>query len=96
MNKNRPRNLLSMVTVSIIVIMLVIVLQVSSSRLEDKKASYEQEEQYYIEKIAKENKRTENIEEYKRYTQTKQFVEDVARKRFGLVYKDEIILEAEN
>lgn len=96
MNSYRPRNLLSMVTVSAIVAVLVIVLQVSSSRLEEKKAAYDKKEKYLLEQIEIQNKRSEEIEEYGRYIQTKQYIEDIAKERLGLVYKDEIIFEAEN
>lgn len=96
MNSYRPRNLLSMVTVSVIVVMLVIVLRVSCGRLEEKKAALEKDEAYYIAQIEKEEKRTEEIEEYRKYTQTKQYIEDLAKERLGLVYDDEIIFEAQN
>ena len=38
-----------------------------------------------------EQKRTDELNEYKKYIQTKKFVEDVAKDKFGLVYPDEII-----
>ena len=36
-------------------------------------------------------KRTDELNEYKKYIQTKKYVEDVAKDKFGLVYPDEII-----
>lgn len=45
--------------------------------------------------IAEEEKRTEDIEEKKAYVQTKKFIEEMAREKFGLVYKDEIIFKSE-
>jgi cell division protein DivIC len=41
--------------------------------------------------IAKEEKRKEEIEEYKEYTETDEFVEDTAREKLGLVYEDEVV-----
>ena len=38
-----------------------------------------------------EQKRTDELNEYKKYIQTKKYVEDVAKDKFGLVYPDEII-----
>ena len=38
-----------------------------------------------------EQKRTNELNEYKKYIQTKKFVEEVAKDKFGLVYPDEII-----
>ena len=96
MNSYRPRNLLSMITVGIIVLMLIIVLHVSSLRLSEKKAQYNKKEAYLIEQIEAQHKRAENIKEYGDYTHTKQYIEDIAKERLGLVYKDEIIFEADN
>lgn len=49
------------------------------------KASYEQEQE-----------READLEELKVYTQTKKFVEDIARDKFGLVYENEIIFQPED
>lgn len=46
-------------------------------------------------KIKEEKKRAEDIEEKKAYVQTKKFIEEMAREKFGLVYKDEIIFKSE-
>ncbi len=96
MNSRRPRNLLSIMTVSVIVVMLMIVVRIGSSKMELKKESYEKREAYLLEQIDAQAKRSEEIEEFGRYIQTKQYIEDVAKERLGLVYKDEIIFEANN
>lgn len=96
MKKFRLRNAASMVTISVIVIMLLIALRVSTSRLEEKKAVYDEKENYLIARIEEQEKRSEYIEEYRKYTHTKKYIEDLAKERLGLVYKDEIIFEAEN
>lgn len=46
-------------------------------------------------KIEKEEKRSEEIKNYQEYVETKEYIEEVARERLGLVYKDEIIFKAE-
>ena len=76
--------------------MLVVVLHVGSLRLLEKKAAYDKKEAYLLEEIEKEERRTEEIEDYRKYTRTKQYVEDLAKERLGLVYKDEIIFEADD
>ncbi len=40
-------------------------------------------------------KEKKSIEEQKAYMQTNEYVEDVARNKFGLVYEDEVIFKAE-
>ncbi len=42
-----------------------------------------------------EQDRTHEIEEYKAYTKTKKYIEDIARSKLGLVYDDDIIFEPE-
>jgi len=50
-----------------------------------------------LEKQKKEaDKRTKEIEEYKEYVKTDEYIEEVAREKLGLVYKDEIIFEPDN
>jgi len=44
--------------------------------------------------IDQQEKETE-IESLRAYAQTKQYIEDIARKKLGLVYKDEIIFKSE-
>lgn len=39
--------------------------------------------------------RKDEIADYKAYTKTKKYIEDMAREKLGLVYKDEIIFEPE-
>ena len=45
--------------------------------------------------IEAEKKRTEEIEEFRKYTKTKKYIEDVAREKLGLVYEDEIIIQTD-
>ena len=56
--------------------------ELSSRKLEDLQREYE-----------KEVNRNAEIDNYRAYVQTKQFAEEVARKKFGLVYEDEIIFK---
>ncbi|MBP1753800.1 MAG: hypothetical protein H6Q59_198 [Firmicutes bacterium] len=39
--------------------------------------------------------RKDEIADYKAYTKTKKYIEDMAREKLGLVYKDDIIFEPE-
>ena len=46
--------------------------------------------------IEAEEKKAEELEEYKKYVQTKKYAEEVAKEKLGLVYEDEIIFKAED
>lgn len=91
----RPANLLSMGLISVAVLLIWVVLFVKSSDLKERKEIYVKREQYLLEKIEEQNARSEEIEEYRKYMQTKQYVEDMAKSKLGLVYPDEIIFEAD-
>jgi cell division protein DivIC len=41
--------------------------------------------------IDSEQQRKDEIEDYKEYVETDEFVEDTAREKLGLVYEDEIV-----
>ncbi|MDF2474208.1 MAG: hypothetical protein K0R21_1990 [Anaerocolumna sp.] len=47
-------------------------------------------------KIADEEEKAEEIEEMKAYVHTLKFIEEMAREKLGLVYKDEIIFKSED
>lgn len=57
---------------------------------------YQAKEEALQEEIAKEEARAAEIEEFEAYTQTKKYVEEVAKDKLGLVYEDEIIFKASN
>lgn len=94
--RKRRQNRFGMFLASIVVIMLLIVVAVKSNELKDKKAYYAQKEQALVEQIEAEEQRALEIEEYEKYTQTKKYIEDVAKDKLGLVYDGEIIFKDEN
>ena len=52
------------------------------------------QEKEYARQLA--DKRAEELKEYEKYVKTDEYVEEVAREKLGLVYKDEIIFEPDN
>ena len=64
-------------------------------RLRQKRESYREREQALQEQIDAEEERAEQIEEYRKYTQTKKYVEEVAKDKLGLVNEGEIIYKPE-
>ena len=62
-----------------------------SAELRQKQETYAARERVLQEQIDAEKARTEEIEEYRKYTQTKKYVEEVAKDKLGLVNEGEII-----
>ena len=81
--------------VAIIVVVLVIFVG-ARGRMVDAKNNQDRAliEQLQNEK-AEEEKRAEQLEAYSKYVHTKQFIEEIARSRLGLVYPNEIIFKGE-
>ena len=63
-------------------------------QLKQKNRAYQEREEALQQSIEEEEARAAEIEEFEAYTQTKKYVEDVAKDKLGLVYEDEIIFKA--
>ena len=64
--------------------------------LEEKNEEYIAREQALTAVLEEEQARTKELEEYKKYVQTKQYVEEVAKDKLGLVYENEIIFKPDS
>lgn len=95
MFRKKRQNRLGMFLVTIVVLMLLVVVSINSVGLRQKKESYLEREQALQEQIDAEEERSEQIEEYRKYTQTKKYVEEVAKEKLGLVNEGEIIYKPE-
>ena len=91
--RRKPQNRMSMMRVSLVVLILAGVVAVKSAQLQQKKEIYEARQKELEAQIADEELRAEEIEEYRKYTQTKKYVEEVAKDKLGLVYEDEIVFK---
>ena len=94
--KRKKQNRLGMFLVTTVVLMLLVVVAVKSVDLREKHENYANREQELLNQIADEENRTEEIEEFKKYTKTKKYAEEIAKDKLGLVYEDEIIFKIED
>ena len=93
--RKKRQNRLGMFLVLTVVLMLLVVVSFKSVELKQKQETYDAREKALQEQIDAENARTEEIEEYRKYTQTKKYVEEVAKDKLGLVNEGEIIYKPE-
>lgn len=91
--RKRHQNRFSMFLVSLVVLMIMVVVAVRSVELQQKIDGYDLQIASLNAQIEAENTRTEQIEEYRKYTQTKAYVEEVAKDKLGLVYEGEILFQ---
>lgn len=94
--RKKNQNRFSMFLVSLVVLMILIVVAVKSVELRQKIDAVSAKETQLNEQIAAEEKRTEEIEEYRKEVQTKGYKEEVAKDKLGLVYEGEIVFKEDN
>lgn len=94
--RKRHQNRFSMFLVTLVVLMIMIVVAIDSVQLNKKIDEQAAKETELIAQQEAEAARAEEIEEYRKYTQTKAYVEEVAKDKLGLVYEGEILFKEEN
>ena len=99
MEKRRRRrvsasNRRGMAGIAVVVMTLLVVLLFQSHKLEQKNISYAAQIAQLEEQIEEEEARTAEIGKMPEYTETRDYIEKVAREKFGLVYEDEILFRA--
>lgn len=94
--RKKNQNRFSMLLVTLVVIMISIVVAVKSVELRQKIDAVATKENQLKEQIAEEEKRAEEIEEFRKEVQTKGYMEEVAKDKLGLVYEGEIIFKEED
>lgn len=94
--RKKRQNRFGMFLVSIAVIMVLVVVAFKSAELRAKKEAYHQKELVLQQQIEAEEERALEIEEFEKYTQTKKYIEEVARDKLGLVYDGEVLFKDED
>lgn len=92
----RRQNKLGMGLVMVVVLMLLVIVSIRSVELKQKQALYLERQSQLEAQIAEEEQRTQDLVELKKYTQTKAYIEEVAKEKLGLVHSDEIVFKMEN
>lgn len=93
--RKKNQNRFSMFLVTLVVIMIMAVVAVRSVSLQRQLEEIAAQEASLNAQKEAEQRRTEEIAEYEKYTQTKKYVEEVAQDKLGLVYEDEILFKEE-
>ena len=98
MRKKKKENLtnhMALIGITLVVLSLAIAVHLKGIDLKQKDLNYQIKEENLAVQVAAEEKRAEELEEYRVYVQTKQYIEKVAKEKLGLVNKDEILLKPE-
>lgn len=90
---SRKANQTGKMCVTLIVLAMIGVMSVQIVNLYKKDQQLIAQEASLMKQKEEELARQEEIGEYEAYTKTQEFVEDIAKSKLGLVYKDEIIFK---
>ena len=93
--RKKMQNRFSMFLVMLVVVLLLVVVGIRGMELNARLESLKAQAAEVDAKYAAEMERTKEIEEYDKYTKTKMYYEEIAKKILGLVYEDEIIIREE-
>ena len=91
--RQRQSAIIGMTMTVIVVVALGFVLWRGKQSLAAKNKEYESQKASLEQQIDEEQQRTDDLDEYKKYVQTKKFVEEMAKSKFGLIYPDEILFK---
>lgn len=92
----RKSNKISVFIIVAVCVILGTALLVGRNELKANNMAYINEEQELQEKIDAQSLRAKELDEYERYVKSDEFVERMAREKFGLVGEGEYAIKAEN
>ena len=93
-NSRLSRYRRSIVMICTVLVFLSGVLTVSSLRLQAKNSEYKEQEEQLQSQIDDEKKRAQEVEEFKEYVKTDEYVKETAEEKLDLVDPNEIIFKA--
>ncbi len=93
--KQRVFNFVGYMAIFAVVVTIAVVTWVRGISLQKKLDAYDARETQLNTMIEQEKDRTDQLEERKKYMQTKQYIEEVAQEKFRLIYPDEIMFKKE-
>ncbi len=93
MRRRRQQNKASMICITLIVLILTGVTSVQIVSVYDRNQEYKKKEAELQSKVEEEEQRKEELEEYGEFVTTKEYIEQMAKKKLGLVYPNEIIFK---
>lgn len=93
--RKRVQNRFSMFLVMLALLMILVAVYVSSIKLQDRLDALEAQSALLQAQIDAEKERAEEIELLRKRSQTKEYYEEIAKEKLGLVNADEIVFKAE-
>lgn len=91
--KDKWGNRMALIGITFVVFSLAVIVTIKGSSLKETDLEYQIRQENLDARVKAEEARKEDLEEYRIYVQTKQYIEEVAKQKLGLVNPDEILLK---
>ena len=91
--RKKQQKKMAMSLVTIVLMIMLAVVGIKSVEMRKRVADLTQKEAQLTDEIKQEKTRSDELDQYEKYTQTKKYVEDVAKDKLGLVHDGEIIFK---
>ena len=91
--RDRWGNRMAIVGITVVVASLAVVVNLKSTSMRKKELEYQIREEALEKQKTEEENRARELEAYRVYVQTKQYIEEIAKQKLGLVNPDEILLK---
>ena len=90
-NKKKKNQKAGKRCIRLIVFVFAVVMSVQIVRIYQKDQEYVARQEELKQQLAEEEERQEELKQYEAYINSKQYVEDVAKTKLGLLYNNEIV-----
>lgn len=82
--------------IAIVVLLICGIVTFKRIGLNEERTAYAKQIDEVTKELSDEKQRTNDLEQQQAYMKTKKYIEEIAREKLGLVYKDEIIFKSNN
>ncbi|WP_313340397.1 septum formation initiator family protein [Lacrimispora sp.] len=91
--KDKWGNRMALIGITFVVFSLAVTVTIKGTSLKEREREYRIRLENLQAQVDKEEDRAKKLEDYRVYVQTKQYIEEVAKQKLGLVKPDEILLK---
>ena len=91
--RKKQQNKMAMMLITVVLVTMLAVVGIKSIEMRGRVSALSEKEAELNEEIKQEQARSDELDQYEKYTQTKKYVEDVAKDKLGLVHDGEILFK---
>ena len=91
--RRKNENRTGRICITCIVLVFAVVMSLQIIKIYQKGQEYQAKQQELEVQLAEEQQRQEDLQDYEAYTKSQQYVEDIAKSKLGLLYKNEIVFK---